>query len=159
MVLTTFFPCAWRELSLGHACLPSSLFFCKKLWTTCLLLVIFNAVHMQLFPKSHMCGDIKGMHLAITPILIYIVNPPRCFHLLMNEICSWFFTQDIQYRFVYFFYFLYLYYRALSFLLIRPSLSVFKIFTTFKLPRVNWKDFLILYWVSSSNWSSCLLKV
>ena len=45
------------------------------------------------------------MHLAITPILIYIVNPPRRLHLLMNEICSCFFSQDIQYRFVYFFLF------------------------------------------------------
>ena len=81
------------------------------------------------------------MHRAITLILIYIVNPPRRLHLLMNEICSWFFTQDIQYRFVYFFIFLYLYYRALSFLLIRSSLSVFKIFTTFNVPRVKWKNF------------------
>ena len=42
------------------------------------------------------------------------------------------------------FHFLYLYYRALSFLHIRSSLSIFKIFTTFNVPRVKWKDFLIL---------------
>ena len=34
----------------------------------------------------------QGMHLAITPNLIYILDRPRRLQLLLNEICSWFFT-------------------------------------------------------------------
>ena len=60
---------------------------------------------MRYLSKSHVCGDVKGMYLAITPILIYILNRPRPLNLLMTGMCSLVFTQDFQCRFVYFFIF------------------------------------------------------
>ena len=74
------------------------------------------------------------MHLAITPILIYIVNPPPPFD-ERNLFLIFHPRYSVQVRLL--FSFLYLYYRALSFLLIRSSLSVYKIFTTFNVPRVK----------------------